>query len=175
MTDQPLRIPRRELTLTVTRITAVWVVLFSCYFLIPFNGIRPGWPVFRITAALVIFLAAAYLEISKTARSDTPQLRAAAAVGTLVPLLLVVFSSIYLSISVSTVGSFNEPLDHVSALYFTVTILGTVGFGDIAAKTNLARLAVSVQILLDFIAFGMIVRLLSQAVKIGMRKEVTEG
>ena len=33
-------------------------------------------------------------------------------------------------------GSFTQPLDHTTALYFTVTVFATVGFGDIVAATD---------------------------------------
>ena len=31
-------------------------------------------------------------------------------------------------------SSFNQPMTHTNALYFTVTVFATVGFGDITAK-----------------------------------------
>ena len=35
-----------------------------------------------------------------------------------------------------TRANFSEPLDHVGAVYFTVTVISTVGFGDIVARTD---------------------------------------
>ena len=42
-------------------------------------------------------------------------------------------------------GNFSEPLTRTDALYFTVTVFSTVGFGDITAKTEAARLVVTGQ------------------------------
>jgi voltage-gated potassium channel len=39
-------------------------------------------------------------------------------------------------------------MTHTDALYFTVTVFATVGFGDITARTDTARLLVTVQITL---------------------------
>ena len=39
----------------------------------------------------------------------------------------------------SQAGTFTEPLTRTDAQYFTVTIFATVGFGDITAVTQTAR------------------------------------
>jgi hypothetical protein len=56
-------------------------------------------------------------------------------------------------------------MDRVSAFYFTVTILSTVGFGDIAADSDLARLLVTVQMLLDLTLLAVVVRVFFSAAK----------
>ena len=50
--------------------------------------------------------------------------------------------------------SFSQPLNHTDALYFTVTVFATVGFGDIIASTAAARLAVTGQMIIDLINLG---------------------
>jgi hypothetical protein len=45
-------------------------------------------------------------------------------------------------------------------LYFTVTILSTVGFGDITPHTDVARLLTTVQMLTDLGLITIVVRLL---------------
>ena len=44
-------------------------------------------------------------------------------------------------------GNFSQPLNHTDALYFTVTVFATVGFGDITATTEAARLVVTGQMI----------------------------
>ena len=51
------------------------------------------------------------------------------------------------------------------ALYFTVTVFSTVGFGDIVAVSQPARLVVTVQMLLDLLALGLVVRAFVGAVQ----------
>jgi len=41
------------------------------------------------------------------------------------------------------VANFGGHLSHTDGLYFTVTVFSTVGFGDITAKTETARLVVT--------------------------------
>ena len=49
---------------------------------------------------------------------------------------------------------FTERLDHTRVLYFTITVFSTVGFGDITPRADLARIIVSIQMLLDLDILG---------------------
>jgi voltage-gated potassium channel len=52
------------------------------------------------------------------------------------PLYLLIFARIYLSNSLADPSAFTQPLDNTAALYFTVTVFATVGFGDIVAQSQ---------------------------------------
>ncbi len=90
--------------------------------------------------------------------------------GVILPLFLVLFSSIYLSLSDASRGSFSQSLDHTRALYFTVTVFSTVGFGDITPTTDSARIVVSIQMLMDLVIIGVVVRFLVNAAKLGLAR-----
>jgi hypothetical protein len=60
-----------------------------------------------------------------------------------------VFAIVYVSMAHANPVSFSEQLSRTAGLYFTITVLSTVGFGDITARTDAARLIVSLQMLLD--------------------------
>ena len=79
------------------------------------------------------------------------ELRAIEALGIIVAVFLVAFSAIYLAMSHESGTTFTLDLDHVQALYFTITVFSTVGFGDITPHTDAARLVVSAQMLLDLV------------------------
>jgi voltage-gated potassium channel len=53
-------------------------------------------------------------------------------------------------------------------LYLAVTVFSTVGFDDITPRGDLARIVVSIQMLLDLVVIGAVVRLLTTAAKSGM-------
>ena len=60
-----------------------------------------------------------------------------------------------------------DPLTRVDALYLTVTVFSTVGFGDISAASQPGRILVTIQMILNLIVLGAGVRLLTSAVKRG--------
>ena len=78
------------------------------------------------------------------------------------------FAAGYLSLSHADVTHFSEPLDHTPALYLAVTIFSTVGFGDITPEGDLAQAVVSIQMILDLVVIGAVVRLLTTAAKGGL-------
>ncbi len=63
-----------------------------------------------------------------------PGLRAVEALATSVPLFLLLFAATYVVMATLSASNFSQPLTRTDALYFTVTMFGTVGFGDITAK-----------------------------------------
>ena len=81
------------------------------------------------------------------------------------PLFLLVFAALYLALSRTTPSAFSQELDHTRALYFAITVFSTVGFGDITPTSNAARIVVSIQMLLDLVVIGLVVRLFINAAK----------
>ena len=72
-------------------------------------------------------------------------------------------------------GNFSEPLTRTDALYFTVTVFSTVGFGDITAKTEAARLVVTGQMIADLVVIGLAVKVIVGAVKRGRQQQPPTG
>jgi hypothetical protein len=67
-------------------------------------------------------------------------------------------------------GAFSEPLSRTAALYLTIAVFSTVGFGDITPKTDLARVATMVQMLADLLVVGLVLHLMVGAVKAGLQR-----
>lgn len=88
-----------------------------------------------------------------------------------VPLLLVVFAGACILMERAHPGSFSESLNHTDALYFTVTVFATVGFGDITPVTGAARVLTTVQMLVDLAAVGVIAKVIFGAVQTGLRRK----
>jgi voltage-gated potassium channel len=61
-------------------------------------------------------------------------------------------------------SNFGERLTHTDGLYFTVTVFSTVGFGDITAKSQAARLVVTGQIIADLVILGLAIKVIVGAV-----------
>jgi putative Mn2+ efflux pump MntP len=56
-------------------------------------------------------------------------------------------------------------------LYFTVTVFATVGFGDIVATTQGARVVVMGQMVSGIVIIGLGARIIVDAVKRGQRRQ----
>ena len=72
-----------------------------------------------------------------------------------IPLFFLAFSTLYLSLSHAKARPFSQPLDHTAALYCSITVFSTVGFGDITPVSHPARIVVSIQMLLDLVVLGV--------------------
>jgi voltage-gated potassium channel len=59
-------------------------------------------------------------------------------------------------------------------MYFTITVIGTVGFGATAAKSDIARVIVSIQIVLDLGVLVGLVRTIVFAARVGVRRQYSD-
>ncbi len=156
------------------QIAVSMAVLGAIYFLVPTNGRSPGSDLPWLLLELGLFTLVVGLQVPAIINSDFPILRAIVALGILVPLYLLIFARVYLSGSFSDPSTFSEPLDHASALYFTVTVFATVGFGDIVAKTDSMRLLVTAQMMVNLIVVGAGIRILVSAARRGIEARDAE-
>lgn len=114
----------------------------------------------RLGLALVILAVVVSVQIVAVARSGYPVVRGAEALAVSLALLLFAFASTYYAIDQSSPGSFNEELTRADAAYFTVTVFATVGFGDVVATSQSARLTVTAQMVVNMVMIGVIARVL---------------
>ena len=158
----------REIITTAIAVILAWILLFGAYYLVPFDDRTSGESLIRLVIGIAAFIVVLALELHGVKRDEVPGLRAIQALGVTIPLFLVVFAIVYLSLSQSSTTHFSEPLDHTGALYLVITVFSTVGFGDITPESNGARIVVSIQMLLDLVVIGAVVRLLVNAAKSGL-------
>jgi voltage-gated potassium channel len=146
------------------------VVLVGLYYAVPIEH-RPHQSVaLRVMTALVLFGVVLVVEIRQISKHDHPTLRAGVALATIIPLFLVLFAWIYLTMSASDPGAFGGQLNRTGALYFTVTVFSTVGFGDIAPRSDPARVVAMVQMLSDLAVVGIVIRLILGAATRGLAR-----
>ncbi|MEC4569754.1 potassium channel family protein [Streptomyces virginiae] len=164
---------RRVLLGHCLRGTASVVLLTALYFMAPLEGGFGLLTVLTLVLGLLAFGLLTAWQVSAIARSEYPRLSALEAMATAVPLFLIVFSATYFMLSESVPGTFSEPLNRTDALYFTVTVFATVGFGDIVPVTGTGRVLTTVQMVADLIVVGVIAKALFGAMKIAMRRRRT--
>ena len=165
---------RRAVLRSVLTIAVAWVVMFTVYYLVPFGKESNVGALIRLSVGLVVVGVVLYRHTQRILNVELPELRAAEALAVVFPLFLLVFSVLYLSFSHAYESSFTQRLDHTRALYFAITVFSTVGFGDITPRTDSTRIIVSIQMLLDLVFIGLVVRLLFNAAKSGLGRREPE-
>jgi voltage-gated potassium channel len=150
-------------------------LLLLLYFVMPIEHRAHQSVALRLAVALALFVIILATEIRSISINDRPILRAAVAMATVIPLFLVLFAWIYLTMARSDPASFGQPLSRSAALYFTVTVFSTVGFGDIAPRTDVARLVATVQMLADLAVVAVVIRLILGAATRGVGRQKDQG
>ena len=161
---------RRVALRSAFRILTSTVVLVVLYALLPAASNSSAKTLIQLLIGLAVFMGVLAWQVIRILDAEHPEVRAVETLALAVPLLIVVFAFTYLSLSHVRVTNFSEPLDHVGAVYFTVTVISTVGFGDIVARTDIARILVCVQILLDLGLLVGIARTVVFAARVGVRR-----
>jgi voltage-gated potassium channel len=142
------------------------VALLVVYFTLPLNR-QGSIPALLIGLGALTALVA--WQIRAVTTSPSPRLRAAESLATSIPLYIVLFATSHATMSFWDREAFTEPLDRTDSLYFTITTLATVGFGDIAPVSQAARIAVTVQMVSGLVLLGLVIRAFLSAVEVGLR------
>jgi hypothetical protein len=100
-------------------------------------------------------------------RSPYPALQGVQALAIIIPLFLLIFAYTYYIVEHNIPNSFTTPLTRTDSLYFVVTVFATVGFGDITAVTQVARVLVIIQMVGDLLVLGVVLRVVVSAVQRG--------
>lgn len=160
----------RRIVRTVTRVVVSVTVLVAVYYLLPLDHSSTAVTLTMLIVGLAGFVALVAFQVRSILYAREPGLRAVEAMSTSIPFFLLLFSASYVALAELSPTSFGEPLSHSDALYFTVTVFSTVGFGDITAKTEAARLVVTVQMLADLVILGLALKIVVSAVRRGRRR-----
>lgn len=152
----------------LVRVLLTVSALVAAYFLIPTRSSGAGSDLPWLILDLVVFGLIVAVRVPAIVKSKYPVVRAVETLALLVTVYLLIFARSYLSNSLSDPSGFSQPLDNVTALYFTVTVFATVGFGDIVARNEFMQLLVTVQMLLNLAVLGLLIRLITSAARRGI-------
>lgn len=113
------------------------------------------WILFVVGLGLLIFLIAVQLRKQLAAGSD-PGVRIRSLIILLYP-VVTLFALTYYVIQIADPTQFTDLVTRTDSLYFTVITLGTVGYGDVHAVGQLARVVSMVQVVFDLVVIGALI------------------
>lgn len=178
----PSNVPMRLRDLAPHRRRHVWLaaigrsLLFSLALLVVYfswpasNTTSSLWELAVLVVGLAIFTCVFAWQVRSIMTSNLPEARAVEALAVVSTLFVVLMSVIYMWLDGSTPDAFSQPLNRMGALYFTITVLTTVGFGDITASTDGARAAVTVQMVANVVFLSVIVKVLLGVSKVSLNR-----
>ena len=161
----------RRALVTLLRALGSTVALVAIYYLLPLDGTSIEVAVGMLAFGLLALAGLVAFQVRSIIRARHPALRAVGALATSVPLFLVLFAGTYFVMGGISEANFSEPLTRTDALYFTVTVFATVGFGDIVATTEGARVVVMGQMVAGIVIIGLGARIIVDAVKRGQQRQ----
>ncbi len=167
------RTPPRTIVRALLQAVGSTTALVAIYYLLPLDHFSTGVAVTILAIGLAVLIGLVAFQVRAIVTSPFPGLRGVEALATSIPLFLLLFASTYVVMASISASNFSEPLTRTDALYFTVTVFSTVGFGDITAKTEAARLVVTGQMIADLVIIGLAVKVIVGAVKRGRQQQST--
>ena len=156
---------RRAVMVCAVTVILSWAFIFGAYFALPIGHESALRAFVRLGTDIALVGAVMYWQLRRISQALLPELRSIEGLGVIIAVFLVAFSSTYLAMSHQAAMTFTMRLDHIRALYFTISVFSTVGFGDITPRTDVARLVVSAQMLLDLVLIGAVVRIIFSAAR----------
>jgi hypothetical protein len=169
--DLSLHERRRLIVQAVLRTTVTVAVVVALYFLVPMDRPIDTATVLELVLGSLVLFAVIVWQIRQIIRSEHPGIRAVEGLAFTVPLFILLFATTYYLMNHANAATFAQPLTRIDAMYFSATVFTTVGFGDITARSQGARVLVTVQMLLDLVVVGLVLRLVVNAVKVGRQRQ----
>ena len=167
--------PRRRVALALLRASLTATVLVVLYYTVPVSGAMDASAVALLLGGLLLFAVVISWQIRAILKSSYPALRAVEALAFAIPLFLLLFALVYFKMADLQAQAFSEPLNRTDALYFTITVFSTVGFGDITPVTQPARVVTMVQMLGDLVVVGLVLRVMLGAVTEGRQRRAADS
>ena len=161
----------RRVFVTLLRALGSTAALVAIYYLLPLDRSSIGVVIGMLAVGLLAFVGLVAFQVRAIMRAAYPALRAVGALATSVPLFLLLFAGTYFVLGTISAGTFSQPMTRTDALYFTVTVFSTVGFGDITAVTDGARALVTGQMIAGIVIIGIGARIIVDAVKRGQQRQ----
>jgi hypothetical protein len=146
----------------------------AVYYWLPLSERSDAATLAMLVAGLAIVGVVLAWHVRAIVGSDYPRMRAIEALALAAPMFLLLFAATYYLMANSSTDNFGGTLSRTDALYFTVTVFSTTGFGDITPHSEDARLLVTGQMIGDMIFLGLGIRQLVTATQVGLERRASE-
>ena len=138
--------------------SVVSILVVVGYFVLPMDSALAADSIAELTGGLLLIAVLLAWQIRDIALSPYPGARALGAIMVTVPLFIALFATGYYVMGRAAPDSFSQSLTRLDSMYFTVSTFATVGFGDITADSEPARVLTTVQMVGDLVLVGLIAR-----------------
>jgi voltage-gated potassium channel len=150
----------RAVALSILRTLVSLVAIFWLLSLVPeVPDLSLALPYGMLMLGIVIYFMVFRRQVRGIKRSRYPLLQSGEALILAAAIFLSLFAGFYVMINGAQSEAFSEPLTHFTALYFTITVFATVGFGDITPVSDLARGFTMMQMAIGLGFIGMLVKI----------------
>ena len=171
----PKAVRRRLVIIGLLRASATTIVLIAAYYLLPLDRLSGVSLAVSLVVGLVALAGISAYQVRAIIRHPHSAVRAIEALAVTVPLFLLLFAATYFLMAQANTDNFNvHSLTRTDSLYFTITVFATVGFGDISATSQAARIAVMTQMILNLLVLGLLVRVFLNAVQLGREQQAPQ-
>ena len=162
---------KRAVAKTLLRFVVIFAAVIGAYFVLPLGGGSGDLEaIARVAGGGLLFVAIMIWEVRRIVTADLPELRAVDSIALAVPFFLTTYAAAYVTLSAISPGSFTQPLNRAGGLYFSIVTFGTVGYGDIAPVSDLARMLVSSQVLGDLVFIALVLRIVATASRLPLER-----
>lgn len=170
---------KRDLALAVlatfARLLAGTVVILAMLLLVPEKPEATlAGPILISVGATALYIWFFARQLKSVYKAKYPTLRAMEALILVAAMFLAIFAVVYVMISSTNPSAFTEPLDAFTSYYFALTVLATVGFGDITPSTTLARSVTMAQMAVDITFIAVLIRIMGGAAKKTLEERQTK-
>ncbi|MGH8824428.1 MAG: potassium channel family protein [Jiangellaceae bacterium] len=138
-------------------------VLVAAYFLMPLEG-SFAFRLFSYAVGLTFVVLVIGRQMRRHLASRDADIRVDSLALAIV-LAVLLFALTYYAVSTAQSGEFSDLTTRVDALYYSLTVATTTGFGDVSAQSQLARALVSTQLVFNMLIVATAVPLLTRTVK----------
>jgi voltage-gated potassium channel len=161
----PARLSRRMIALALLRSAGVVTSTLIVYALIPIREQTALAIGASAVLGLVVVAVVFVRQVRRISSAASPISAALEALALVLGMFVSLFAFVYASLDALALDSFTQPVDKVAAVYFSVAVLATVGFGDVAAVSDMARILVTIQMVLDLVLIGAAVKVLGASAR----------